>query len=117
MENHRILKFRNWPAVAKGLLYGGLVGCVLTIVLHGLYLWLSFGGGEGLGVLVACAWRVFVNALTATVCRVFGVEWDLGTWSKPSPTQFFFILVVNTVACSTFGAILGCAKHVVSRRK
>lgn len=114
MEKRRLQRFSALPPVGKGLLSGAVVGCVLTVILHVLYLWLSFGGGDqGFGVLVGCAWSLFVNALTAALCGLLGVEWHLGPESKPSGVQFLLIFAVNTIACGLLGAAVGCVRQFI----
>jgi hypothetical protein len=112
MENRRILKFRTWPPLAKGLVYGGLAGCALTVLLHVLNLWLAYGDGiEAVGVLVGYTWQILINNPTAALCQLLDAEWDLGPDSKPSPAQFLLMLAVNSIICSVLGALLALIKH------
>jgi len=117
MEKRRLQRLLALPPVVKGLLFGALAGCALTVIWHVLYLWLGFQGNEGVGILVGCAWSIIVNELTASLCRLLAVNWDLGSLSKPSPTQFLIILTVNTIACGLLGAVIGCVRQCMKCRE
>lgn len=117
MEKRRLQRLRALPPVVKGLLFGAVAGCALTVILHVLYLWLGYGeGNEAVGWMVGFAWTLLVNWPTETLCRLLDVRWDLGSLFKPTPTQFLLILAVNTIACGLLGAVVGCVKQCIKRR-
>ena len=94
MKNPGILKWRAWPAIRNGMIYGALTGAVVSVVGYCIIMQTQDNG----------IWMLIGPALTLPTHALFGsLHWEFLRLINP----VFLMLVVNTFIYSAVGGPSG----------
>jgi hypothetical protein len=117
MGNCRVLKFGTWPAVAKGLLCGGLAACAMTVLIQLLFDALGHPpANEAVGLAVGILWSFVVNLPTALLCSFLGVDWHLGSRADLTTLQRLSTVGTNALLFGILGSVAACLKSFGTAR-
>lgn len=111
----KILTGQSSSLPRKGLLRGGLVGLLLTVLIHGIAI--APGPHESAwGLLIFFPWCAIIMP-TWVAYHVLGWSWNVGEYRAITPTMFTTMVILNYLIAAGLGwAIASLLQWIKNRR-